>query len=518
MTERLLIGLDAGTTAIKGILLNESGRILVNTSVEYVLEYPGPDLCEVNPDVYWKSAVEVIHRLITQSKCNPKNINALAFSSQGETLICIDKDGKPLRNALVWLDNRSTDEAEILKKTFGEKAVLEITGQPEIIPIWTATKILWLKRHEKSLFKKVHKFQLVEDHLVYRLTGKFLTNPSMVTSTLYFNILQHNWWPDMTGFLGIDQNKLPEIIKSGQLAGKLTIEAARETGLDKSTLIVSGTYDHAAGAIGAGNIRAGLVSETTGTALAMCVTLDKPLLSKKLNLPCHCHAVDGKYYLLPYGQTAGMVLRWFRDEFCGEELQVASRDNKNAYELMTSLAEKVPPGSDGLVMLPHLMGAGSPEFDVRAKGVFAGLTPRMSKGHFIRAIMEAVASMVKKNLDPMINFGVKLSEIRALGGGSESDLWNHIKADITGIPYVTTHSSEAACLGAAILAGSGCKVFTSIEDGCTRIVRLNKKYIPDPANKEAYQKMYQKYIELYDLMKGWWQENSKNENRNTKKT
>ena len=509
MPERLLIGLDAGTTAVKGILLDEMGKIHSLSSVEYVLEYPGPDLCEVNPDVYWKSAVEVIQHLITHSKCNPKNINALAFSSQGETLICVDKDGKPVRKALVWLDNRSIAEAEIIKKTFGESKVLEVTGQPEILPIWTATKILWLKRHEISIFKKIHKFQLVEDHLVSLLTGKYFTNASMVTSTLYFDILRHSWWDEMTGFLGISNDRLPEIIKSGQVVGELTDEAARETGLGKSTLVISGTYDHAAGALGTGNIKEGLVSETTGTAIAMCVTLDKPLLSKELNLPCHCHAIDGKYYLLPYGQTAGMVLRWFRDEFCREELQTASRENKNTYELMTSLAEKVPPGSDGLVMLPHLMGAGSPEFDVSAKGVFAGFTPRMNKGHFIRAIMEAVAGMVKKNLDPMTDFGVKFHEIRALGGGSESDLWNQIKADITGIPYVTTHSSEAACLGAAILAGAGCNVFSSIEDGCTRLVRLNKKYIPDPANKEVYQKMYQKYIGLYENMKGWWEGKSK---------
>jgi sugar (pentulose or hexulose) kinase len=504
MPERLLIGLDAGTTAVKGILLDEIGKIHSLASVEYDLEYPGPDLCEVNPDVYWKSVVEVIHSLIAQSNCIPENINALAFSSQGETLICVDKEGIPVRKALVWLDNRSITEADIIKNTFGENKVLGVTGQPEILPIWTATKILWLKKHEKSIFKKVHKFQLVEDHLTSRLTGKYFTNASMVTSTLYFNILQHTWWDEMTGFLGIRDNMLPEIIKSGQVVGELTDKAARETRLGKSTLVVSGTYDHAAGALGTGNITEGMVSETTGTALAMCVTLDKPILSKELNLPCQCHSVDGKYFLLPYGQTAGMVLRWFRDEFCREEIQIATRENKNTYELMTSLAEKVPPGSDGLIILPHLMGAGSPEFDVRAKGVFAGFTPRISKGHFIRAIMEAVASMVKKNLDPMTDFGIKFHEIRAHGGGSESDLWNQIKADITGIPYVTTHSSEAACLGAAILAGVGCKVFSSIEDGCTRLVRLNKKYIPDPANKEVYQKMYQKYIELYEHMKGWW--------------
>lgn len=503
MNKKYLIGLDAGTTAIKGVIVDNLGNFLANAGKEYNLEYPSRELCEVDPEIYWQSTQMVITDLIAKSKCDKKSIVALAFSSQGETLICIDKSCKPLRKAMVWLDNRSTAEAEIIKSTFGEEKVLRVTGQPEIIPIWTAPKILWLKRNERSLFDKIFKFQLVEDHLVSRLTGKYFSNPSMATSTLYFDILQRKWWDDMTGFLGISHDRLPEIINSGRIVGELTENAARETGLDKSTLVISGSYDHPAGALGSGNIKEGLISETTGTALAMCVTLNQPLLNKKLNIPCHCHVVENKYFLLPYGQTAGMVLRWFRDEFCGEENRIAERKNLNPYDILTSMAADIPAGSEGLTVLPHLMGAGSPEFDVNIKGVFAGISPGLKKGHFIRAIMEAVACIVNRNLVSLNNFHIEIDEIRALGGGSASDLWNQIKADMTGIPYVTIQSSEAACTGAAILAGSGSGVFKDIEEGCRRLVKLNKKFTPDPAMFDKYQEVYLRYKRLYEQMRGW---------------
>jgi len=171
---------------------------------------------------------------------------------------------------------------------------------------------------------------------------------------------------------------------------------------------------------------------------------------------------------------------------------------------MTVQAEKVPAGSEGLIMLPHLMGAGSPEFDTRVKGVFAGITPQMGKGHFVRAIMESVACMINRNLDSLTKHGINPAEIRALGGGAESDLWNQIKADMTGIPFVTLQSRETPCLGAAILAGIGSGLFKDFEDGCNRLVRFKKKYLPDHSKHDIYQDVLEKYIKLYNQLKEYW--------------
>ena len=504
MNDSYLIGLDAGTTSIKGLLTSVDGSSQTVVQKEYSLEYREGEIVELNPEIYWETTLFIINQLLKRSGVRPEKIRAISFASQGETLIAVDKNGKPLRNAIVWLDNRSTEEAKVIEQSFTRQILLEKTGQPEILPLWPATRILWLKNKEPGIFKKVGKFLLVEDYLIYKLTGQYYSEESLVSSTLYFDIRKKKWWDEMLDFLNISPQLLPEVLSSGSSTGKITDEAAAVTGLSPDTLVITGSYDHVAGAIGSGNIREGIISETTGASMAMVVTTDDPVLNLTLNLPCQCHAVPGKYFLLPYGQTAGMVLKWFRDEFFIQEKEATIKENRNSYDLMTALAEKVPAGSEGLTMLPHLMGAGSPEFDVKVKGVFAGITPQMGKGHFVRAIMESVACMININIDSLTKHGIELSEIRTLGGGAESDLWNQIKADMTGIPFITLQSHETACLGAAILAGIGSGLFHDFQDGCEKMVRLKKKYMPDSTYHAKYQEVYEKYIKLYDHLKDYW--------------
>ena len=504
MNDSYLIGLDAGTTSIKGLLICVDGSLQTVVQKEYTLEYKEGEIVELDPEIYWETTLFIINQLLMRSGVSPEKIRAISFASQGETLIVVDKNGRPLRDAIIWLDNRSAREAKIIEQAFTRKILLEKTGQPEILPLWPATRILWLKNREPDIFSKVGKFLLVEDYLIHKFTGQYYSEESLVSSTLYFDIRKKKWWDEMLDFLNITPQLLPEVLPSGSSTGKISAEAAVVTGLSPDTLVVTGSYDHVAGAIGSGNIREGIISETTGASMAMVVTTNKPVLNLSLNLPCQCHAVPGKYFLLPYGQTAGMVLKWFRDEFFVQEKDAAIEENRNSYDLMTALAEKVPAGSGGLTMLPHLMGAGSPEFDVDVKGVFAGITPQMGKGHFIRSIMESVACMIRNNTDSMKKHGIELAEIRALGGGAESDLWNQIKADMTGIPFETLQSRETTCLGAVILAGIGCGVFHDLKEGCNTLVRFKKKYIPDSSNHAVYQSVFEKYIKLYDQLRDYW--------------
>lgn len=504
MNDLFLIGLDAGTTSIKGLLINIDGTHETVVQKEYSLEYREGEFVELNPEIYWESTLFVIRQLLKKSGVNPEKVRAISFASQGETMIVVDKNGKPLRKAIVWLDNRSANEAKTIEQSFTRKTLLERTGQPEILPLWPATRILWIKNKEPDVFRKVGKFLLVEDYIIYRFSGQYYSEESLVSSTLYFDIRKKKWWDEMLDFLNISPQQLPEVMPSGSSTGKITTEAAAITGLSPDTLIVTGAYDHVAGAIGSGNIEKGIISETTGASMAMVVTTDDPVMEPALHLPCQCHAVPGKYFLLPYGQTAGMVLKWFRDEFFVREKENALQENKNPYDVMTELAGKVPAGCEGLIMLPHLMGAGSPEFDVRVKGVFAGISPQMGKGHFIRAIMESVACMIKNNIDSIWEYGIEPEEIRTLGGGAESDLWNQIKADMTGIPFVTLQSPETACMGAAVLAGIGSGLFQDFRDGCNKLVRLKKKYIPDSSNHAIYQEVFEKYNKLYSHLKGYW--------------
>ncbi|MCP4311346.1 MAG: hypothetical protein GY790_08800 [Bacteroidetes bacterium] len=494
MNKNYLIGLDAGTTSIKGMLVSSDGAHETIAHKEYSLEYSEGDFVELDPEIYWETTQYIINQLLKRSGINPDQIRAISFSSQGETLITLDEEGKALRKAIVWLDNRSGKEAKVIEQFFSPQTLLEKTGQPEILPLWPATRILWIRENEPEVFKKAAKFLLVEDYLIYKLTGKYYAEESLVSSTLYYDIQKKCWWGKMLDFLGISSQQLPEAVPSATPAGQVSKDAAQASGLSSKTMVITGGYDHVAGAIGSGNISEGIVSETTGASMAMAVTLDKPVLDKDLNLPCQCHAVPGKYILQPYGQTAGMVLRWFRDEFFAG----------SSYDFMTSLAEKVPAGAEGLIMLPHLMGAGSPEFDTQVKGVFAGITPQMGKGHFVRAIMESVACMIKRNIDSLKKQGIEPKEIRTLGGGAESELWNRIKADMTGIPFVTLQSRESPCLGAAILAGIGSGLFEDFEEGCSRLVSFKNRYQPDRSKLGLYQNVFEKYVKLHGQLKDYW--------------
>ena len=238
--------------------------------------------------------------------------------------------------------------------------------------------------------------------------------------------------------------------------------------------------------------------------MTMVVTLDRLIPNYVINIPMQCHAVPGKYLLLPYGQTAGFVLKWFKDQFWEDEMKRESWKGEDVYDYLTAQAEGVPVGADGLIMLPHLMGSGSPEFDTEAQGVFAGITSGTTRGHFIRAILEAVACMMKRNLDTLRTSGIVVKEVSTLGGGSKSKLWNQIKADLTNLPITTVHGQETAALGAAILAATGAGFFTSLECACKKMVRLSHTYKPDPHRHNIYQPVYARYVNLTHALEKFW--------------
>ena len=462
------------------------------------------DRCELDAVEYWEKSKAVIHDLLNVNASIKDQVRALSFSSQGETLICVDRNGTPIRKAIVWLDNRSSAEAVEIQENFGAEEICYQTGQPQVQPLWPATRIAWLRKHEPEVFERTHKFLLVEDYLIYKLTGKYATEHTLVSSTLYFDIRAMRWWQAMLEYLGITPEKLPEVFSSGTEIGNIRESAAQETGLSTFTRIVTGAHDHVAGALGAGNFREGSVSESTGTDMTMVVTLDRLIPNYVINIPMQCHAVPGKYLLLPYGQTAGFVLKWFKDQFWEDEMKRESWKGEDVYDYLTAQAEGVPVGADGLIMLPHLMGSGSPEFDTEAQGVFAGITSGTTRGHFIRAILEAVACMMKRNLDTLRTSGIVVKEVSTLGGGSKSKLWNQIKADLTNLPITTVHGQETAALGAAILAATGAGFFTSLECACKKMVRLSHTYKPDPHRHNIYQPVYARYVNLTHALEKFW--------------
>jgi len=357
------LALDAGTTSTKVILFDKDGHSLATSIQEYHLLTPAEDWVELEPDQYWQACLDGIHQVLSNSAIHPDAIAALSVSSQGETLIALDGAGRPLRPAIVWLDNRAKEEALHVAKSFDPDAFYQVSGLPEVIPTWPACKILWLRNHEPAVSARTKKHLLVEDYLLYRFSGRFATEGSVSTTTGYFDIRSGEWWPEMLGFLGLSSESLPTLYRSGQVIGTVVPEAARETGLSTRTRIVTGAMDQVAAAVGSGNIAPGIVTETTGTALVLAATVDQPTYDPSKRFPCYYHALPGRYLLIPYCQAAGMVLKWFRDQFGQEEMARAQDSGRDPYDLLGELAAVVPPASDGLVLLPHLTGSTSPHFN-----------------------------------------------------------------------------------------------------------------------------------------------------------
>ena len=501
-----LLGLDAGTTSVKAALFDNRGMCLGIGREEYQLSTPSADQAELDPEIYWQSSANAIHTATLAAGVPLTQVRAIAVSSQGETTIPINAHGTPLRPALVWLDNRSRPQSQWLASAFDSQQVYEVTGVPEITPTWSACKILWIRQNESKLFEQVHKYLLVKDYLIYKLTGEFVTDGATACTSLLYDIRHHRWWPEMLDIVGISPSQLPAITQPGEAVGKLAASSAQALGLDRQTIVINGGMDQTVGAIGAGSVSPDVISETTGAALAIQVTTPYPDMRSANRTPLYVHSLPGLYLFVPVLPTGGMAFKWFRDIFGDSEVKAARESARDAYDLLTEMAAQVPPGSDGLVMLPHLMGAFSPEENPAARGVFSGFTLGHGKGHFVRAILEGVAFNLRQILAALNEAGLQFSEVRTSGGGARSPLWNQIKADVCGLPIVTLVNEETALLGDAILAGAACGVFSSVSEACAQMVAIKERIQPS-AHLAAYQKLYQRYYELNQCLGPYFRSN-----------
>ena len=500
-----LLAIDAGTTSVKAGIFAPDGRCLGLRRQEYQLDAPSADRAQLDPEVYWQSCVQTVREALERSGIEADQIEAVAVSSQGETIITLDAMGRAIYPALVWLDNRAVDQAASLARMFG-KTVYSRTGIPEIIPTWPACKISWIRENEPDVFARAAKFVLVQDYLIYRLTGRIVTDGSISCTTLNYDLPNDCWWQDIQEAIGITSAHLPEIVPPGTTVGTVSPEAASRLGLSSTTRVVTGGMDQSVGAIGAGNYSPGIVSETTGAALTVQATILDPLIDKSETVPVYAHSVPGRYLFCPVVPTAGMAFKWFRDAFFQDEVARAQVDHVDAYDRLTQLAASVPAGSDGLVMLPHLMGAFSPEPNPLARGSFTGFTLAHTRAHFVRALLESVAFVLRQNIESIERTGMVIHEIRSTGGGARSALWNQIKADVCNRPIVTLANEDTALLGDAILAGVASGIFQSIEEGCNLMVAV-KETVQPGADAKSYSDAYHRYCELDRQLTGYFTHN-----------
>lgn len=491
-----VLGIDIGTTAIKAAVFDAEGLLKGSHTQEYDLLTPSAGIVELDAPTYVSAFKTAIVGAIRAAGVARQEIVSLGISAQGETFFALDKDGQPLRNAIVWMDTRANDEAEWIEAQLGRETIHRTTGQVGMSALWPASKILWLKRNEPKTFARVAKFTLIEDYFVYQLTGQIVSEDSLLCSTMLWDINTRRYWRAMLDLLGLNEAQLPEIRQPGSAVARISPKAADEFGLGSDTLICLGALDQACGAIGVGNVKPGIFSESTGAALTSVAMATKPVIDPTGQMPCFASGLPGMYMIHAFS-TGGMAIRWFRDTFCGPEIALEAAGGPNAYSAIDDAVRRTAPGADGLRVLPHLQGSGPPDSDSYAKAVFLNVTLAHNRDHFARGIMEGVTMVLLRMVEATRSLGVDVAEIRSLSGGAKSPVWCQIKADASGLPVRTMKTTDyAACLGAAILAGVAAGVWSSVVDTAEALASYETEYLPHPSHKPVYDAMLDEYRTL----------------------
>ena len=484
----LYLTFDLGTTSLKTALIDDGGRPLAIHTEEYTPETPGPDRVEMRPEVYWRAVVEGTRAVLSKGSAYSSALTAIGFSSQGQTFVPVDRAGRPLYNAIGWVDNRAQSLCDAWEAAWlSREKYRRISGYPWLPAGLTLFQVAWLAQHVPQAHR-AWKFLLLPDYIIYRLTGETATDRVMAQFSGFYNLQTGDWDAGLLAAAGITEKQLPRLLEPGAVAGQVTDAVAAELGIPAGLPVCVGANDQIVGAVGAGNVHAGIVSETTGTALALIATTDKLLDDTRICVGRH--ALPDAFFVLSFTITSAIVLKWFRD-LCrpGED-----------YDTFLRGVEAVPPGCEGLTVLPHFAGTASPTFNPHVRGAFVGLTLGHTRSHIARAIMEACACMLQECLEPLVERSLPIQTIRSLGGAARNDLWLQMKADLLGVPVERPACSDAASVGAAALAAAGIGQYASVSEVADAWYRPAQVFEPDRSRYDIYREIYARYLTLYERL------------------
>lgn len=499
-----LLGVDVGTTGVKAVVFREDGTVLGQGYREYPLHHPGPaGWVELNSEQIWQATREAIREAVSGAgRSDP--VEALAVSSMGETAVPLDASGTPLMNAIANLDTRAVSEAERLEKTLGKRRVFERTGHP-IHPMYTVPKLMWLKGNRPEVFRRLWKFLCAEDFVLFRLGAK---DPpidwSLASRTMGFDVVGKRWCHEVLEAAGIEEGVWAHPLPSGEAVGTIDPRVAEELSLPTKIVLATGGHDQPCGCLGSGVVREGVAMDAIGTVDCITVTFGRPVLTEAMlnnHFCCYPHVAEDLYVTVTWSWTGGILLRWYRDTFASEEKSVAGRMGVDVYDLIVAQAHQEP---TGLFVLPHFTPTtGTPWMDTQSKGVIAGLTLNTTRGDLIRALLEGVNYEMRLNLELLREAGIVVQEIRAIGGGAKSKFWLQLKADMFGIPVVSLGVTEAACFGAALLAGKAAGKWERVREAAEHLITIRETFEPDPRRKALYDERFALYRDLYPTLREW---------------
>lgn len=503
-----LIGVDLGTSGTKTVLFAEDGTVAASCTIEYPLYQPQNGWAEQDPLDWWNAVCGTTKAVIAKAGISASEIKGVGLSGQMHGLVMLDKSENVLRKSIIWCDQRTAKECEEITQKVGAENLIKITANPALTG-FTASKIMWVKNNEPEIYEKCAHILLPKDFIRYKLTGEFATEVSDASGMQLLDVPNRKWSDQVLDALQIDKSLLGKVYESPEITGKVTKAASDLTGLAEGTAVVGGAGDNAAAAVGTGTVQDGRAFTTIGTSGVVFAHTSKLSIDPKGRVHTFCCAVPGAWHVMGVTQGAGLSLKWFRDNFCHEEMIAAAGMKKDPYFLMDKQAEEIPIGSDRLLYLPYLMGERTPHLDPNCRGVFFGLSAMHTRQHLLRAVMEGVTFSQRDSVEVLREMGVSINEMLACGGGGSSPLWRQMLADVYGCPVKTVVSKEGPALGVAILAGAGTGVYSSVQDGCAAVIKTNPPQNPISQNSAEYEKFYNIYRALYPALKNNFSELAK---------
>ncbi|MGI6148810.1 MAG: xylulokinase [Firmicutes bacterium] len=502
----LVIGIDLATSGAKCVVMDKDAQVLAVAFTPYPLDTSEQGKAEQNPAEWWAATRRSIKEALQQANADPRAVQAIGLTGQMHGLVALDAAGEVIRPAIIWLDSRSIPQCEWLLENIGEEAIAKHTLN---VPLtgFTGPKLLWLRDNEPESYARIAQIMLPKDYIRLRLTGVPGTDVSDASGTMLFDVARRTWSEELVRTLDIPLRWLPPAYESGEIVGNLLPEVATELGLRAGIPVIAGAGDQAAAGVACGALTEGVAAANIGSGGIVFIAMDSPKVDPSFGVHTFCHAVEGKWHLLGVVQTAGLALKWFTKTFCREEAAAAEICDKNVYDVLLQKASHVPPGCEGLVFLPYLMGERSPHRDPNARGVFFGAQLHHGKEYFTRAVLEGVAFAMRDCVETARQMGVKLDTYyTGAGGGYQGRLWRQIQADIFGANLVTLNVQESSASGAAMLAGHACGLYESLEAAYRAGVQPLWYTEYDESNHARYQSLYTVYRRLYTNLRSLFKE------------
>jgi xylulokinase len=499
-----LLGIDLGTSAVKALLIEEDGRVLASASYEYPMLTPKPHWTEQHAPEWWTHTVKAIRSVLAKAGVKGDAVRSIGLTGQMHGLTLMDKSGNVLRPAILWNDQRTAAEVhEMIAAVGGSAAAVRkhLTNRPN--PSYSAPKLLWVRKHEPGIYKRTVMVLMPKDYIRYKLSGAYASEVTDATGVALFDIKKRTWSKHLLDLFEIDPAIMPPSTESHVVSAQVSAAAAAETGLKAGTPIVGGGGDVATAALGAGAVREGIVMVIIGTSAVLCASIDQYHVIRG-GLETFCHAVPGKWHYMSVMLSGGGSLRWYRDTLARGDRDVNDLKpgvEDKVYETILAGAERTPPGAEGLMFVPYLIGERTPHQNPKARGAFVGMTLAHTPQHFTRAVVEGVGMGLRDSLQLMREAGLNVSEVRLTGGAARNAFWRQTLADTLNARITTLSVTEGGAYGVALLAGVGVGHWRDIVEACDALLKPSDLTTPIRARRALYDDMYGVYRQLYSALK-----------------